>query len=129
MNGDVVLDRNLTSAPVSGSQVKPQMGSLNKEQAPPVAFEPNLSEFIKPEAEPNVDQEQRDMGVVVTKEAPNLAPQDRQIGLRHSGATVPVPKGPTGLVQISQKGDISNSGTWLDELTEKVRKVMKLMGI
>ena len=124
-NDTQVLDRNPVSVPTSNNVVQPQVGSLNKEQAPPVAFEPDLSEFIKPEAEPNVDQEQKDMGVVATKEAPDLT---QIVDMQHAGPSVPVPLSPTGLIQISEKEDISNSHTWLNTLKEKVRKVKELMG-
>lgn len=130
-----VLDQNPSVSPTAmGTQGSVQsninIGSMRKEQASAVSVEPNLSEFIKPEIEkPNIDQEQKDMGVVTKSEAPDLTFEHKQIGLEHSGATVPVPPGPTGLVQFSEKKDISDSGTWLNTLTEKVQKVLKLLGV
>lgn len=126
-NDTQVLDRNPVSHPVFGNQVQPQMGSLNKE-APIATGLPELKP-AGPEAKHDIDQQLKDLGVEEKKDSPDLTFEHKQIGLEHSGATVPVPPGPTGLVQISQKEDISSSGTWLDTLREKVRKVMKLIGL
>lgn len=122
-----VLDQNPISGLVASNVVVPQVGSSNKEQAPHAVVESKLSEFIKPEVEkPNVDQEQKDMGVVVKSDKPDLTFEHEELGVVHSGPNVTVLPAPTGLVQISEKRNINNSSTWYDWLLKRVDKVMKL---
>lgn len=126
MGNDVkIADQN----PISGIQVQPSspVGVANKETG---SIPSIISEITPagPEVRPNISQESVELGVKEIQDRPNLTFQHQQIGLEHSGATVPVPAGPTGLVQISEKKDIGSSGTWLNALVEKVQKVMRLMG-
>lgn len=126
MSGDTkILDQN----PVGRTPVQPQslVGAANKE----IGYAPLVSELkpsgmeVKHEISPELEQ----LGVKEKKDVPELTFQDQQMGLKHSGETVPVPLAPTGLVIIPEGKDINSSVTWLNALTDKIQKVMKLMGI
>ena len=124
-----VLDQNPVSSPIAGSSVQPQVGFLHKEQDP---IGQNLSEFVRPsgpEVSPNLTHEVTESGVKVPTDKPFLTPAHIESGLAHSGPDVTVPADPTGLVQISEKQDITSSGTWLNTLMGRIKKVMKLMGV
>lgn len=124
-NDTQVLDRNPVSSLVSNSVVQLQ-GSLNKE----VPIATGLSEIMPagPEVSHKIDQESAELGVKEVQDRPDLKPEHIELGVSHSGPNVIIPPGPTGLVQIPEKKDTSESNTWLNALTEKVRKVMRLMG-
>lgn len=134
-----VLDQN----PSTVAQVGPVQPQTPVQPAAPAAFDaatvgiankemgPIRVAEIRPagtEVRHEISQESAELGVREVQDRLDLTLKHQQIGLEHSGATVPVPLGPTGLVQIPKK-DISSSATWLNALTEKIQKVLKLMGV
>lgn len=128
MNNDVKIgDQN----PVSGSLVQPSapVGVANKEVG---HVGPPVSEFVTrsgAEAILNIPPEVSEANVKISTDKPFLTPAHKEAGLDHSGPDVTVPTSPTGLVPITEKKDVSSSGTWLNTLLEKIRKVGELMGI
>ena len=124
MNTDAkILDQN----PVPGSQVAPSapVGVANKEVEPIPSVVPEIRP-AGPEVKHEISQESAGLGVKEVQNRPDLT---NTTDIQHAGPSVPIPPGPTGLVQISEKKDISNSGTWLNTLTEKVEKVLRLLGV
>ncbi len=121
-NDAKTLDQN----PVSGNQVQPwvPVGVANKEIGPIPSVVPEIRP-AGPEVKHEISQESVKLGVKEIQDRPDLT---QIINMQHAGPSVPVPPGPTGLVQISEKKDVSNSNTWLNALKEKVQKVMQLMG-
>jgi hypothetical protein len=122
-NGDKAVDQSPVSSQVP---VLPVAGVANKELGPVGVSEIKPS---GPEAKHEIGPELQKLGVQETKNAPDLPFEHKQIGMEHSGATVPVPSGPTGLVQIPGEKNIDNSSTWRNVLTEKVQKVGELLGV
>lgn len=133
MNNDTqVLDRNPVSVPVSGSQVQPQMGSLNKEA--PIAAT-GLSEIRPsgPEVRHEISQESAELGVKEIQDRPDLV---QTVDIHHAGPHVPVPSSPSGKVimpmseeEITDKlktGQDDDSGKWLAGLIQKIIKAMGL---
>ncbi len=126
MGNDVkTVDQN----PVAGSQAQPltPVGLANKETGPNTAVISELKP-AGPEVKHEISQESKELGVAEIQDRPNLTSQHQEIGLEHAGPSVPVLTGPTGLVQIPEKKDIGNSGTWLNALWGKVRKMGELLG-
>lgn len=137
MGTDVnVLDKNPVSMPVSGSVVSSQVGSSKKEQAP---VGQDVSEFVRPagpEVNPNLSQEEKELGIEVKSERPNLTPGHQELGVDHAGPHVPVSLSPSGkvLLPMSEEeaekqlktGQDDDSGKWLARLIKKIIKVMGL---
>lgn len=137
MSDNAVLDKNpITSASVTGqvqSQAPTQailaVGGANKEI---IRVAAPVSEFVTrsgAETIPNIPPEVSEANVKISTDKPFLTPAHKEVGLDHSGPDVSVPTSPTGLVQITEKKDVSSSGTWLNTLLEKIRKVGKLVGV
>lgn len=134
MTGDVkVLNQNSVSAPVSGSPVVPQ-GSLNKEQSP---IRADLSEFVKPagpETSPSPSAEEKEAGVEVKSDRPDLTFKHKDLGVEHAGASVPVSTAPIKVIQYPMSeeevgsklktGQNDDSGKGLAKLIQKVIKAM-----
>ena len=117
-----VLDQNPSTPqvpiqPISSSGANKEIG--------------HVSEYIRPsgaELVPNIPPEVSVANVkVVQSDKPELTSEHVQAGLTHSEPVVPT--APTGLVKISQTGDINNSDTWQKVLEEKVEKVLRLLGV
>ena len=111
-----VLDQN----PVSVAPIQPAapVGGANKEMGPIPPVVPEIRPSGS-EVKPKISKESTELGVKEVQDRPDLT---QIANMQHAGPSVPVPLRPIGLVQISEKKDISNSGTWLDALTEKVQK-------
>ena len=129
-NDNKILDRNPVSPPVSGNQVQPQMGSLNKEA--PIAT--GLSELrpAGPEAKHNIDQEITQLGVREIEDRPDLT---QVADVQHAGPSVPPPTESSGLVQSPltpeemvkiSKTNPANSIRWLREIINKTFNKFRL---
>jgi len=121
-----ILDQN--PGPITPVQPVAPVGIANKEMGPIPSVVPEIRPS-GPEAGHNIDQSSTELGVKEVQDRPSLTSEHKEIGLEHSGATAPVPTGPTGLVQIPQTKDIESSSTWLNAVIEKVRKLGKLLGV
>lgn len=128
-----VLDKNPVSVPVSGNQVQPQMGSLNKEKVP---IGQNLSEFVKPtDTEPQINQELKDLGIEAKKDEPNITDEHRGV-IEHAKQFTPIPLSPSGKVslpmseeEVAEKlktAQDDDSGKWLAGLIQKIIRVLGL---
>jgi len=115
-----ILDQN--PGPITPVQPVASVGIANKEMGPIGIAEIRPA---GPEVKHEIDQESVELGVKEIQDRPDLT---QIVDMQHAGPSVPVPPGPTGLVQISEKTDTSESNTWLNALTKKVQKVMQLMG-
>ena len=130
-NDNKILDRNPVSPPVSGNQVQPQMGSLNKEA--PIAT--GLSELrpAGPEAKHNIDQEITQLGVREIEDRPDLT---QVADVQHAGPSIPVsamssasihyPMSEDEVTKQLKTGQGDDSGKWLAGLIKKVIAVMGL---
>lgn len=120
----------------TGDGIVSSVGSANKEIGPLGESAPQLSE-ISPagaEREHNLSQELKDIGVVETKDRPDLTEEHRQAGIEHAGPAVPVPTTAPNSVQypLSEEevavrlktGRGDDSGKWLARLIKKVIAVM-----
>ena len=125
-NDNKIVDQN----PSVGNQVQAStpLGVANKEIGPIPSVIPEIIP-AGPEVKHGISQELQELGVEEKKDAPDLTSGHKQIGVEHSGATVPIPSGPIGLVQIPEVTDINSSGTWLNTLMGRIQKVMELMGV
>lgn len=125
-NDNKIVDQAQPQAPV---QPVPSVGGgANKEVGRVVA---PVSEFVTrsgAEAIPNIPPEVS-AHIEVKNDNPTLTEEHKQIGVEYAGPSVQPPTEPSGLVQIPQTTDINNSDTWLNALTEKIQKVMKLLGV
>lgn len=130
-----------------GNQAQPQavvqpvqsatpVGSVNKE-AGPVPATPPISEFVKPtDAEPQISQELKDIGVETKSEKPDLTSEHKELGLDHAGSNITVStqvstpvKLPMSEEEITDRlktGQDDDSGKWLAGLIQKIIRVMGL---
>ena len=128
-NDNKIVDQN-PGTPQAPIQPVPGVGGANKEAVRPVVAP--VSEFVRPsgaEITPNIPPEVSSADVKLQSDRPDLTSEHTQIGLVHSPETVAVPTAPSGLVKIPQTGDARDSDTWLNTLTEKVEKVLRLLGV
>lgn len=127
-NDTQVLDRNPISPPVSGNQVQPQMGSLNKE----VPLATGLSELRPsgPEINHKLDQELKELGVEERNDKPDLTFEHQEIGVKYAGSNVVVqastpskvtlPMSDEEIERIMKTGQNDDSGKWLARLIKKI---------
>ena len=133
---------NQNAPPITqANQVQPQASvqpvvpaeSLNKETEPVGS---PVSEFLKPtDAEPQINQELKDLGIEAKKDAPNITDEHRGI-VDHAKQFTPVPLSPSGKVSLPMSedeivdklktGGNDDSGKWLAGLIKKVIAVMGL---
>ena len=129
MNDTATLDKNPIVPGASVGQVQPQMGSLNKEQAPKSQ---DLSEFIRqagPESSLNVSQEEKTAGVEVKSNRPELTSEHKEL-VAHAGPDVSLPTSSSVTLPMTEEeiakelktGHKENSGTWLAALIDYVIK-------
>lgn len=121
-NDNKIIDEMQPQTPVQ--PVSSVRGGANKEVGP-ISVVPELKP-AGPEVKHEIHQESAALGVKEIQDRPDLT---EGINMQHAGPHIPVPRGPTGLVRIPEKKDISSSGTWLNALWEKVRKMRELIGI
>lgn len=135
------VNQNTPPPPVAQTdQTQPQIqpimpvGSVNKEVGPIVS---PVSEAVKPtDAEPQISQELKDLGIEAKKDEPNITPEHKEIGVDHSGPHAPVPTSSSGnvILPMSEKeiesqlktGQNDDSGKWLAGLLQKIIKAMGL---
>lgn len=125
MSGDPkILDQN----PVPATQAPaPQAVGVGSKETGRVA---PVSEFVKPSGPETVLDIPAEVSghVGINSDKPSLTPEHKELGVVHSGPDASIQPASTDLAQIPQGTDVGNSGTWLNALTEKVQKVMSLMG-
>ncbi len=88
------------------TQLQSPVGSSAKEVLPVASGEPASSseQFIQPtETSPSIPKEVAEAGVeaVVNQEAPRLTLEDQKAGVVPAKESVPVPREPSGIVQLS----------------------------
>lgn len=142
MNDDnKTVNQNTPPPPVAQTdQTQPQIqpivpvGSVNKEVGPIVS---PVSEAVKPtDAEPQISQELKDLGIEAKKDEPNITLEHKELGVDHSGPYAPVPTSSSGnvILPMSEKeiesqlktGQNDDSGKWLAGLLQKIIKAMGL---
>lgn len=126
MNDDAKIVNRPVAPPVT-------VGSANKEAGPLVS---PVSEFVKPtDAEPQISQELKDIGIEAKKDEPNVTDEHKGI-IDHAKQFTPVSTGSSGKVSLPMSetemlekiktGNSDDSGKWLAKLIEKVIKVLGL---
>ena len=134
-NDTQVLDQN-PGTPQAPVQPVVPVGSVSKETGPANV---NLSEFVRPagpEGSPNVSEEEKEAGVEVKSDKPNLTFEHKELGIDHAGPHVPVSASASGKVSLPMSedevidklktGQDDDSGKWLSKLIQKIMKVMGL---
>lgn len=144
MNDDNKIVNQNTAPVIQADQTQPQaviqpvrpaapVGSTNKEVGPITS---PVSEFIKPtDAEPQISQELKDLGIEAKKDEPNIAKEHKKV-IDHAKQFVPVPTGPSGKVSLPmsedevadqlKSGQDDDSGKGLAKLIQKIIKAMGL---
>lgn len=128
-----VFKQQPAQTPTDSSPFSSPVGSANKEAAP---ISPTLSE-LKPsgaEVSHEISQELKDMGVEEKKDRPDLTDAHKEIGMNHSGISIPAPtasansiKYPMSEAEMLDKlktGKSDDSGRGLAVLIQKVMRAM-----